>query len=142
MCADRWFQSLGAELRQWAAGLWPIDALPRRQQEVDRLERELRERHALLDQLRSDLEAVRDRLAQATEREALLTSWVQTHLHVADQPSAYRYAMELDQLRGQLRKDQESCRASERVYNDQLTAIRPLERRLAELQAQLEHQPG
>jgi len=141
MCADCWFGSFGTQLREWAAGLWPDEGMARRRHEAGRLERELRERHAVLDQLRSGLEPLRERVTEAEEREALLTSWVQTHLQVADEANAYRYAMELDQLRGQLRKDQESCRAAERVYNDCLASTRRLERRLAELQAQLERQP-
>lgn len=120
MCADRILDRLEAQLRQWTDGLWSNEAAPRQQ--------ELREQQALLDRFRDSLEPLRQQIADAVEREALLTSWVQTHLHVADAANAYRYALELDQLRQQLKQDRERLHSAEQVYHDCLAVTERSER--------------
>jgi hypothetical protein len=138
MRVDRFFQNLESQLQVWTAGLWQGDPLPRLRDEARRLEREVRQRSEVLVRHHSGLEGLRQRIAAAEKRAALLTEWVKTYLRVADQANAWRYALELDHLRRELEQDRSRLEGSERIYQESTADLAELRRQLDTIHQRLE----
>jgi hypothetical protein len=121
--------------------LWQGSPHERLLDEIDRLTLELRERHAELARSRTELAGIKRRLRDNPSEAALLHSRVETALRNRQSEQAWRWALELDQLRQTLACDQEASPRLEQTCWSLQFLIRQLERRLARLQEQL-HPPS
>ncbi|HWG41760.1 MAG TPA: hypothetical protein VN688_03170 [Gemmataceae bacterium] len=109
----------------------------RLQDDIERLTTDLRQRQAELTRARMELAAVKRRLRDNPTVAALLPSRIEIAMRNRRPEQAWRYALELDQLRQSLAADQEASPRLEQTCWSLQFLIRQLERRLAQLQEQL-----
>ena len=107
------------------------------QEDIDRLTAQLHQRRAALTRTRMELAAVKRRLRDKPTEAALLHSRIETALRNRQPESAYRDALELDQIRQTLACDQQACPRLEQTCWSLQFLIRQMERRLGRLQEQL-----
>lgn len=131
MTLDQFFQVVG--LQDLTQCFCRDDSLGRLKEKTDRLTRDLRQRYPLLVRHRGVIEGLRHRLTENQRREAMLAARVETYLHVGDQVNAWRHALELDQTRKALEQDKVQLQNHEQAYQDHLTDVEQLKRRLAAL---------
>ena len=81
--------------------------------------------------------AIRDelgkRLAESERRKTALATRTQVYLHVGDHRNAWRYALELDQVRKNLERERADLRKAEKLYHLQRAHLERLIERLAEV---------
>jgi hypothetical protein len=109
------------------------DPATRLQWQAERVEQELGRRRALLRRHGETLDELRRQIHARRERESVLKSWVETYLRVADRANAWRYALELDQLREGLAEDRSRLKRYEAAYRENLADVEHLEHRLTRL---------
>ena len=107
------------------------------QEDIDRVTSQLRERRAELTRSRIELAAMKRRLRDNPTVAALLHSRIEAAIHNRRPDEAYRYAIELDQLRQTMASDAEACPRLEQTCWSLQFLIRQMERRLARLQEKL-----
>jgi CII-binding regulator of phage lambda lysogenization HflD len=105
--------------------------------EIDRLTAQLRQREAELTRARMDLAALKRRLRDNPSVAALLPSHIELAVRNHQPERAWRYALELDQLRHSLAADQEASPRLEQTCWSLQFLVRQLERRLDRLSEQL-----
>jgi uncharacterized protein YukE len=136
MALDHFFEALEAEFQDLTRGWWGVGAA-RLQEKVDRLDRALRERHAVLVRQRAIIEGLRHRLAESEARAARLAERVEVYLHVADRNNSWKDALELDHTRRTIARDREELRHHEQAYQDERAEVQRLLRRLAGLRERI-----
>jgi hypothetical protein len=134
---ERMVDTLEAGLADLGRCLWQPSPRERLHEEIDRLTLEMRERHADLARSRTELAVLKRRLRDNPPAAALLRSRIETALRVHQTEQAWRWALELDQLRQSLASDQDACPRVEQMCWSLQFLIRQLERRISRLQEQL-----
>lgn len=108
-----------------------------RRDETERLEDELRRAHDALGDCRATATATRRRIAAGEVKAALLAGQVETCLLTGDHAAAWPPALELDEVRRQLRADRGRLPFLEIACRQRQRHVAALERRLARLYDQL-----
>jgi hypothetical protein len=134
---ERMVDTLEASLADLGRRLWQPSTRERLHEEIDRLTLEMRERHADLARSQTELAALKRRLRDNPTAAALLHSRIETAFRSRQPEQAWRWALELDQLRQSLASDQEACPRMEQACWSLQFLIRQLQRRIARLQQQL-----
>jgi hypothetical protein len=117
--------------------LWPGDHRMEWRDEMERLCIKLNHHASRAAHYREMVDRLRARLAENEVREAMLASRIETYVHICDQASAYRDALEFDQVRRQLTEDRARLPGEEKAHDFHQARIAALERRLAELEKKL-----
>jgi hypothetical protein len=138
MTLDHFLDTLEAEFHELTRGWWGGDAVAKLQEKVDRLDRTVRERHAVLVRQRAIVEGLRHRLAENEARAARLAERVEVYLHVADRDNSWKDALELDCTRRTITRDRELLHQHEQAYRDEVAGVERIQRRLAELREKIE----
>jgi hypothetical protein len=127
------------ETRMVALGkrLWPGDPRMECRDELERLGVELNHHTGRATHYGEAVERLRARLAENEVREAMLASRIETYIHICDRATAYRDALELDEVRHQLAEDRARLPGEEKAYRFHQTRIAALEQRLEELEAKI-----
>jgi hypothetical protein len=128
------------ESRVYALGkrFWPSDPRSEWRDDIERLSTQLNQHAHRAMHYRDALDQTRARIADNEVREAVLASHVETYIHIGDQATAYRQALELDQVRHQLGEDRARLPIDEKAYRFHRARLDELERRLAEVEAKLQ----
>lgn len=134
---EQWVHSVESGLRELGRQLLRPDPREQVRDEMDRLLAQLRERRAELDRARLELAAMKRRLRDNPTEAALLHSRIESAIRVRHLAEAYRYAIELDQLRQTLTSDETACPRLEQTCWSLQFLLRLLERRIARLQENL-----
>lgn len=127
------------ETRVLALGkrLWSGDQRLECREELERLSVELNHQIERAAQAGKTVSELRARLTENEVREAMLASRIETYVHIRDQATAYRDALELDQVRRQLTEDRARLVEEEKKHQVYQARVARLERRLRELEAKL-----
>ena len=136
MSLERLFHSVESRLYHFGRRLCR-DPLAEVREEADEVAEALEQRRTALHRCREEMAELRGRLKTNEARAGLLASRVESYLHVHDGPTAWQYALELDNLRRSLGEDRQRLRQALQVERDCLERIRALESRLGELQDKL-----
>jgi phage shock protein A len=134
---ERLVHTVESNLADLGRRLWQPGPRERLHDEIERLTEEMRERHADLARSRTELAAMKRRLRDNPTAAALLHSRIEAALRNRQSEPAWRWALELDQLRQSLAHDQDACPRLEQMCWSLQFLIRQLERRIARLQEQL-----
>jgi chromosome segregation ATPase len=98
--------------------------------EPSRLEADLRLATAQLMQLRSAVQELGNGLDEKARQIRRLQARVEVYLHVADKLNAWRYALELDQLRKRRDQERARLRRQQHAYEIQYTHVRHIQKQL------------
>jgi chromosome segregation ATPase len=137
MMLERLVHSVESGLLDLGRCLMQPGVRERLQDDIDRLTEEMRQRHAELNRSRTELGDLKRRLHDNPSAAALLHSRIEFAIRNRQSDRAWRYALELDQLRQTMASDQVACPRLEQTCWSLQFLIRQLERRLARLQEQL-----
>jgi uncharacterized protein YhaN len=130
MGLNQFLQDVSCELQEI---LWRDVPREPNGRELDRLERDLHRASLALTPLRTSVAELRSRLAEKERRARWLEARVEMYLHVADRVSAWRHALELDQLRHALDQDRARLLRRRQAYHAQLARVRQIQQRLDDL---------
>jgi chromosome segregation ATPase len=130
-------QTVEGGLYRLGRKIWKDDPLIELREQADRLSDELRRRYAALERLRAEREEVAQRLADHEINAAMLVSRIETYVHIGDSAGAWRHALELDQVRREMKRDRARLGQCEERCRRQRAHVRQVEGELADLLDQL-----
>jgi hypothetical protein len=136
MCVEELFETVEAQVCQLGKRLLTNRATQMRE-EAEELQTELGYAYATLTGCRRRFREARLRIAGNEVKASLLGSRVQTALLVGDRLSAWRLALDLEQIHDALAADRVNLPYLERACRNEQNHVAHLERRLAPLQAKL-----
>lgn len=134
MCWKRFLENVGTRLH---FVLWPDNAPPTPEQQFRQTYDDLRQLTARLAWHRRQVKELRQCIGERQQQSGRLTSLVAVHLGVADGDSAWRHALQLDQMRQESELDREQIASHEHAHQDLLIKVEHLKRRLADLQTKI-----
>jgi hypothetical protein len=105
--------------------------------ELARLDKELHRASVALTQLRISMEEARNQLVEKERRARWLETRVEVYLHIADQMNAWRYALELDNVRSTLAQVRARLQRRQQAYHAQLVRVQHLQQRVDDVQIEL-----
>jgi hypothetical protein len=117
--------------------LWPRDRRMEWRDELERLGNELNQHASRAAHYRDVVAFLRARIAENEVREAVLASRIETYVHIQDQTTAYRDALQLDEIRRQLADDRARLPGEAKAQRFHQARAAALEQRMAELEDKL-----
>src|SRR5262249_17057162 len=135
MSLEELARRVGTRVAALGKRLWPGDPRMECRDELERLGVDVNQQILRAAHSSNRGAELRVRLAENEVREAMLASRIETYVHIRDQATAYRDALELDQVRHQLAEDRARLPDAEKAHQVQQARITALERRLTELEA-------
>lgn len=135
MSLKRLWQVIG--LDELMHDLWGGDDSALLEQGIAELEADLQQRYLLLVRQRSVVEGLKHRQAENQKRADRLAERVEVYYHVRDRDTAWKEALELEQTRRCIARDQSNLHLHEEAYQEQLDDVARIKRRLAKLREKL-----
>jgi hypothetical protein len=135
MSLEELARRVGTRMAALGKRLWPGDPRLECRDALERLGVDLNQQILRAVHSSKKVAELRARLAENEVREAMLASRIETYVHIRDQATAYRDALELDQVRRQLAEDRARLPDAEKSHRVHQARVATLEQRLTELEA-------